>query len=483
VTAPPSLVERYHEATKYTPGRLGRQPGLDLSRQPSPFKDWHQARLVSLPRRASGATPVTGPLDATRLGWLLAHTYGITGVAEQHGQRHYFRASPSAGALYPTELYVAVRGVEGLADGIYDYRAREHALACCWEGDFGAQLSRYAFDHPALDGVRAVLIATGVFRRSAWRYQDRAYRRVLLDTGHVLGNAVLAAPSVGLTVVPIADFADDALDGLLLLDPAEEGVLLLGAVREDGAAPTRLAARTPTRPDIPAPLEGGWIRAVHDAARASERADPAAVPAAAPLPAWSYLALPSDLALARADVPLAIRNRRSTRAFAPNRGVPRRDLGRVLAYAHPRPDSPEPRAEIAPDVLDTWILVADVGDLMQGAFRYDPARHALSFAHGVDPREALHAACLGQELARDAAFTVVHVSHLATAVRRYGERAYRYLHLEAGLIGERLDLAALALGHGASGIGGFFDDDVARLLRLGPDHAVVYITTVGVPAE
>jgi SagB-type dehydrogenase family enzyme len=483
VTAAPSLVERYHEATKYTPGRLGRQPGLDLARQPSPFKEWHQARLVSLPRRASGAAPTPGPLDPTRLGWLLAHTYGITGVAEQHGHKHYFRASPSAGGLYPTELYVAVRGIEGLTDGIYDYRAREHALACCWEGDFGAQLSRYAFDHPALDGARAVLVATGVFERSAWRYHDRAYRRVLLDTGHVLGNAVLAAPSVGLTVVPVADFADDALDGLLLLDPAEEGVLLLGAVREDGTAPTRPAARTAARPDVPAPLEGCWIRAVHDAARTSERADPVEIPPPTPLPTWSHVRLASERALARADVPLAIRQRRSTRAFTASRGISRRDLGRVLAYAHPRPGAPEPRAAIAPDILDTWILAARVDDLLEGAFRYDPALHVLSFAHAVDLREPLHAACLGQELARDAAFTVVHVSHLATAVRRYGERAYRYLHLEAGLIGERLNLAALALGHGASGIGGFFDDDVARLMRLGPEHAVIYVTTVGVPAE
>ena len=85
-------------------------------------------------------------------------------------------------------------------------------------------------------------------------------------------------------------------------------------------------------------------------------------------------------------------------------------------------------------------------------------------------------------LGRDCAFAVVHAVDLPAAVARYGERVYRYVHLEAGLIGERLDLAALRLGHGASGIGGFFDEFLNDLLLLSARHAVAYITTIGVPA-
>jgi nitroreductase len=91
--------------------------------------------------------------------------------------------------------------------------------------------------------------------------------------------------------------------------------------------------------------------------------------------------------------------------------------------------------------------------------------------------------CLGQELGGDAAAVVFHTADLARAVRRQGERAYRYLHLDAGMLGERLDLAALAEGLGASGIGGFFDDQVTELLGIPAEQAVVYITTIGVPAN
>ena len=70
---------------------------------------------------------------------------------------------------------------------------------------------------------------------------------------------------------------------------------------------------------------------------------------------------------------------------------------------------------------------------------------------------------------------------VSEAVRRYGDRAYRYVHLDAGYLGERLNLAAVRQGLGASGIGGFFDDEVNGVLGLPEREAVVYLTTLGVP--
>lgn len=479
----PSFVERFHQATKYTPEALGRHPGIDPAAQPSPFKDWYQARALKLPRFSPSEAPrSSGLIDAACLGRLLLHTYGVTAVSQLPGATLLLRAAPSAGGLYPAELYVATSGVAGVPDGIHAYQAREHALALCWEGDFRAELARYAFEHPALRAARAVLIATGVFQRSAWRYRDRAYRRVLLDTGHMLGNAVLAATVEGLALVPVADFADDSLDGLLLLDPAQEATLLLGALVDAHEAPTRPALRSPLAREAPAPEEGGWIRPTHDVARMAESREalplhlppgPEAIAPEVPLPAE---ALPGG-----AVVLAAIRRRRSTRQFRGG-AVPLPDLGRILAHAYPRPGSGDPAAWIAPDVLESWIVVAAVDGLTPGVYRYEPARHSVALVRPGDPRRALFECCLQQDLARACAFTVVHACDLSAAVARYGERAYRYVHLEAGIVGERLDLAALRLGHGASGIGGFFDDELAGLLLLPPSYAIVYVTVIGVPA-
>lgn len=475
--ASPSLSERYQRATNYTPQSIQGQGGLDFSRQPSPFKTWHQARRVVLP--AEDAAPDPGPLDLARLGRLLHRSYGITLVREVPGMSMHYRAAPSAGGLYPTELYVAVRDVEGIPDGIFAYDARERALVLCWEGTFAGDLLQATFDHPAAREARAILIGTAVHQRSAWRYGDRAYRRVLLDTGHVFGGAIAAAPADGLEVTPIAAFHDASLEGLLLLDPAEEGVLLLAAVLEASDTPTRDAPlRSTITRESDEPAEGDWIARIHDAGR-MDVARSATTPFA-PTAGPPDLGPPVSLAEAAPDEPAAIletiRQRRSTRVFSPT-SIDDEALGRVLAYAYP-PDA----HRISHETLETWVVVAGVSDVPAGVHRYDPNAHALAPVRFGNPREALHRCVLWQELGRDCAFAVVHTIDLAAAVDRYGDRAYRAAHLDAGIVGHRLNLAALREGLGASGIGGFFDEHLAALLHGEPGRAVVYVTTVGVPA-
>ena len=178
-------------------------------------------------------------------------------------------------------------------------------------------------------------------------------------------------------------------------------------------------------------------------------------------------------------VQAAIRRRRSTRSFVPGH-LTLEAAGRILAHAYPRPGSPDPAAPLAPEILDSWLVVAGVPGLPSGVYRYDAEAHAaIAVRHGC-PREALHRSCLGQELGRDCAFAVVHTMNLPAAVASHGERVYQTAHLEAGLIGQRLNMAALRMGYGASGIGGFFDEFLNTLLLLDTRHAIVYVTTIGV---
>ncbi len=476
-----SLCERYHAATIYTPQSLDQHPGLDFAAQPSPFKQWHQARRVLLEGGAQ-SPPVAeaGPLDAARLGQLLYHTYGVTLVREFPGMSAHFRAAPSAGALYPAEIYVAVRGIEGIPDGILDYHAPDHSLVLCWEGDFWPELERYAFGHPAITKARAVMIGTSVFERSAWRYHDRAYRRVLLDTGHVFGNALIVAPQGGQRVVPLPYFVDEGVNGLLLLDGKKEGALLLGAVidEEDAQADVaQPAQRSHVYDAKESPPEGSWIPHVHGAGALDASHPPPSGPRCDPGP--DGVAEPIVLTDAplpdRTDLLESIRNRRSTRSFRSS-PMPAETLGSILAYAYQR------SGMFADDVLETYVVVAAVTGIDSGAYRYDKSAHALIPVRHGDPRLALYDACLRQELGRDCSFAIVHTLDLPAAVERFGERIYRTEHLQAGLIGQRLNIAALRCGFGASGIGGFFDEFVNSLLLLGPQHAVAYITTIGVPA-
>ncbi len=481
----PSLAERFHEATDYTPERLAQSPGLDLSSQPSPFKDWYEASALVLPGGPQGpwdATP--GRLDEGRLGRILFHTSGVTRKVQQAGQVLHLRAAPSAGGLYPAELYVATRGVAGVADGLHDYLPREHALASCWEGDFLGELGRYAFDPAAFADAQAALVVTAVWQRSAWRYGPRAYRRVLLDAGHLLENAVLAAPLEGQHVQPFAGFHDDAVDGLLLLDPAREATLLVAPLRPSGArAPARPAPRSEVHRAAPTPEPAGWIRSVHDAGRLTAWAEALPlVSSEGPEPVGPEQTLPGEAGPPGPVLLETIRRRRSTRAFEPA-PVPLTALGAVLAHAEPAARVGGPSTLPAPELLTSWVAVNAVEGLVPGLYRYAPARHALALVRPGDPRRALFVCCLHQELARDAAFAVVHTFDLAAAVARYGERGYRYAHLGAGMVGQRLSLAAAQAGLGASGIGGFLDRALGEVLLLPRHQVVAYLTVVGHPAR
>ena len=129
------------------------------------------------------------------------------------------------------------------------------------------------------------------------------------------------------------------------------------------------------------------------------------------------------------------------------------------------------------------MVVSGVKGLEVGCYYYAPARQELRQVRFKNFRQELHYLCLGQDLGRDAAAVVIHTADLKAGVEKYGDRVYRYLHLDAGHMGQRLNLAATRLGIGVSGIAGFFDDQVNEMLGIPTDEAVIYITTLGQPAK
>ena len=134
-------------------------------------------------------------------------------------------------------------------------------------------------------------------------------------------------------------------------------------------------------------------------------------------------------------------------------------------------------------LIQTFVAVSGVDGLDAGCYYYAPHDQELRQIRFQSFRRELHYLCLGQDLGRDAAAVIFHTADLQQAVARYGDRAYRYLHLDAGHLGQRLNLGAIRLGLGVSGIGGFFDDQVNEVLGIPTDEAALYITTLGRPTE
>jgi SagB-type dehydrogenase family enzyme len=167
--------------------------------------------------------------------------------------------------------------------------------------------------------------------------------------------------------------------------------------------------------------------------------------------------------------------RRSTRAYS-GEGLTRDELAALLGFTY-QADA----GLFAPELLETFLAVHDVAGLDAGCYHYAPAKRALRQIRFTALRDEVQYLALGQDLAGRAGAVVIHTADLPRAVARYGDRAYRYLHLDAGHLGQRLNVAAIRLGLGVSGIGGFFDDQVNDMLGIPEREAVVYLTTLGRP--
>ena len=129
-----------------------------------------------------------------------------------------------------------------------------------------------------------------------------------------------------------------------------------------------------------------------------------------------------------------------------------------------------------------YLYVHRVEDLAPGVYRYWPEHAELEKIKTGDQRLVAAALSLGQDLAGNACVAFSMIGDFEDAARMYGDRGYRYVHFDAGAMGQRMYLAAEAFGLGATGIGAFFDEEVNRYLGLASELGqVVYHFAIGYP--
>lgn len=504
-TAKVSIAQHYHERTKYDPKTIAsKSQGLDWSRQPAVFKEYRLGTSFDLkPYLTEKSQTITKDSEDSwwrRLSQLLFCSYGLTAkMLTMTGEPVYLRAAPSAGGLYPAEVYLISRGTPLLPAGLYNYQPKTHSLIQFWENQVWTELQEACFWHSALNNTQLAIVTTAIFYRSAWRYQDRAYRRIYLDTGHLLGNIELAGILTDYRPHLIGGFSDRAINELLYIDTEQEGattVIPLADLRDpqqnlplaSTALPSKIDTSYPRIPD------GELIPYFHQATQISEESqkiedtnqpsleDKYNFPFCLKV---STVTDPIDWGEDQELLENTILRRRSTRAYN-GANLTLNELKALLDFTYQPQHYIDQDFDIAPDYFDlslieTFIAVSGVDGLEEGCYYYAPKAQELRQIRFKNFRRELYYLCLQQELGRDAAAVLFHTADLNTAVEKYGDRVYRYLHLDAGHLGQKLNLAAIRLNLGVSGIGGFFDDQVNEVLGIPSDEAVLYITTLGRP--
>jgi SagB-type dehydrogenase family enzyme len=494
-----SFTERYHELTKYNPHTIDKLGPVHWDHQPPAFKSISSKTKIDLLSRLQsvmdhlekGETVPDGPeAGLENIARLLFFTLGLTArLSDQAGEDHFLRAAPSAGGLYPTEIYVAARNQSGLPDGLYHYHSLKSALIPVWEGAFWADLRHYFLGHPAVEASGLIFIFTGMYARSAWRYKERAYRRILLDTGHAVGNLLEACRAAGLDHSLLGGFLDEGLEELLFLSPKEEFPLLGVAVGPGGSLPA-VSGQYPSEPP------GNAIRHLSSGDPGARERDPGSLlrepmqvqqnacerirsdknlrPAVEGPCGGPVFALPEDYSPFK-----TILRRRSCRKFN-SAAVSLERLRDLLGYAFRPAGAPWC---LAPGRLGFHLVALNVAGLEPGVYRLSPDTLELSPQRPGDFKSETYFMCLGQDLAAECAFALVHTADLAGLAEAYGDRGYRYACMDAGQIGERINLWAIHQGLGSSGIGGYYDDQANELLDVPLAHGILYITLVGVPEE
>ncbi len=452
VLRPPGVTPARPPSVRPTPGapRLPLPAG-DRPEPRAPVDD--AARIVTGARHA---------LDARRIAELLHHTYGAT---RRLSDDLPFRAAASAGALYPTDVFLVVRAEGAVPAGVHYYDPEDHALATVGDGA-AAERALAALPRGSVAARAPLVVVFGsTFDRSAFKYDTRSYRYVGLDAGHAAENLLTAGAALGLPCVLEPWFDDVTLSAAVGLGADGEGAVLVAGCGSDERTRVRGAPPAHAPPELPELADRVELTRLSHTLTSWRLA-----PGEEGSPRGLEVPVP-DREPRYSDPLGLIRARRSFRAFSPS-AVARADLDGVLEAA---------RAALPalgrPVLVDVLVSVRAVEGLRPGAYR---SAESLSLVtERADVASAVQEAGLDQEVVGRGAF-VLALGMRPEAGEVDGPRDFRHALVQAGLAGGAVYLEATSRGLGVCSVGAFFDDELGDLLGAsGERPKVLLLVAVG----
>jgi SagB-type dehydrogenase family enzyme len=201
------------------PGGVMAESGNTIA-LPAPDRSGTRPLETLLQQRRSVRDYADKPLALADVGQLLWAAQGIT-------HPHGLRTAPSAGALYPLELYVVAGRIDGLSAGIHRYRPDAHRLQAMHDGDLRGRLARAALGQSWLADAPLTVVIAAIYERTARKYGERAGRYVHIEAGHAAQNLFLQAGALELDTVVVGAFDDNAVAALLRLPGDMQPLLLM----------------------------------------------------------------------------------------------------------------------------------------------------------------------------------------------------------------------------------------------------------------
>jgi len=482
------------------------------SRPPDWQVDWEDAPLKYKLYRGLPAVPLCSeaPLaltgrstpaspDLTSIGHMLWYMYGLARLShlcvpgnfnpQMSPLQMHRRFVPSGGGLYPNELYVYLK-IGDAPDGIYHYDAAHHRLLLLRQGNFDSYMERALGRRCDMRSCFAAVFVSTVFWKNYYKYNQLAYRLQGLDTGALIGQTLEVADRFGFGAGLYYQFLDRAVHHLLGLSAEEESVYAIIPLSTEPAGGWFADGRR-DESDIRAAELCRELDSVHPVTYERSRNKK-------PYPMLVRMNEASMLdhsGVFRQVAPEPQADSALRAVYLPRTGVP----GGDLADKCRRRQSPEagfvmsrpPGARIggmlqeaaarrflsdldaAPGIpasrVQLYGCFTNVEGVPDGAYRYDPDVHALRRLNPGDHRAGLQR---GMYLDNVNLFQVPICLHVAGPQHFYkaelGYRGYRIQQMEAGLLVQRLLLAASSLGMGGRPLLGFDSATCDALYRFAP---------------
>lgn len=522
---PPEVLSRvdriiaYHQASKLRRGVPPAENRLGASElRPSPYRTFDGLPRIPLPTHvldepietlrllSDGMAALADsfhnpPHDLRTLASWLHMAYGLTCRIELDGHAHWVRAVPSAGALYPCEIYVAAFAIDGLEPGLYHFGVKDFSLYRLRSGyEVLAQMKRGRPDLEILKTMPGALLVSTQLWRTTWNYGARAYRYLTMDAGHLVENLVQAATGLGLRTMVRLHVNDRTMRELIgipaaapfeQLEPVQAFVAWAEEATHPLTPPSPRPAPHPLEPIVRKPLSAGAFQVsqvvqVHDDCTAPgvgvhevhpPYTEQTPVDHDGDKPGGS-IAIPPSLPLRQ-----TMASRRTIRSFSAQ--PISRDQLLLLSRFGFRGGTYYP---LFPDgshiamVRPFW-FINQVTAVTSGLWYYSPVDDRLVPMRHGDLRKDLARTLTDESLGATPAAVCVMVSEFKHTLSRTSPDVYRLAHLEAGMASQRLYLAATSMRLGCCAIGSFYDNELARLLGLhDTGWEVLYATAVGVPA-
>jgi len=364
---------------------------------------------------------------------------GVTAQKSYPGVTYALRTNPSAGALYPTEIYLQIRDTEGFTNGIYHLSPHESALVLLHPLDKEEGVENF-LHVKRVSGF--IFLFSALYYRSSWKYRDRAFRYCLHDTGHMIGTLEASCTLSDKSYRILYNIEKKALNRLFGFGK-EEFFLSSVLVGEEDKSFTCKALT------LQLPYVDGT-----GTFETNERVEKA-YDETYELSRKSQIAMPT-FELDKERLQHAIWKRRSIREFT-QKSLSKEEFLEMMDFiTQPIPSDCDVDVEI-------YAIINRVEGMWQGVWKEGVYVKSGNFA-----RKAGYL-CLEQALGEQSGVTFFLVGK--------DDQNYQAMVQKAGIIGQRLYLISEYLGFGCSGIGAYYDEEVAAFLKS--DGMVLYALAIG----